>query len=93
MLIGAIGCNIAWGIVDAVIYIVTTLVKRSRSLTTLHSIRNASSPEHAYAIITDVVSPGTASVFATEELEAMLMGPFMVAVGVAPITATIVLGG
>ena len=30
MLVGAIGCNLAWGIVDGVMYLVTTLVARQR---------------------------------------------------------------
>lgn len=30
MLIGALGCNIAWGIVDAVMYVVTSLAYRTR---------------------------------------------------------------
>jgi VIT1/CCC1 family predicted Fe2+/Mn2+ transporter len=30
-LVGAIGCNIAWGIVDALMYVVTSLVTRARA--------------------------------------------------------------
>jgi len=33
LLVGAIGCNIAWGIVDAVMYLLNTLVERGRELT------------------------------------------------------------
>ncbi len=32
MLIGALGCNIAWGIVDAVMYVVTSLAYRTRQV-------------------------------------------------------------
>jgi len=71
LLIGAIGCNLAWGIVDAVIYIVTTLVERSRQITLLHSIRNAASPEQAHAIIADAMDPGVASIVTAHELEAI----------------------
>lgn len=31
MLFGAIGCNLAWGIVDAVMYLLTSLVERQRA--------------------------------------------------------------
>ncbi len=71
LLIGAIGCNLAWGIVDAVIYIVTTLVERSRQITLLHSIRNAASPEQAHAVIADTMDPGVASIVTAHELEAI----------------------
>ena len=39
MLIGAIGCNLAWGLVDAVMYIVTTLTERGRNLRLLQQVR------------------------------------------------------
>ena len=32
MLVGAIGCNLAWGIVDAVMYVMATVLSRSRGL-------------------------------------------------------------
>ncbi len=71
MLVGAVGCNIAWGIVDMVMYLVTTLVERGRLIRTLHGIRNAASPERAHAGIADVVMPGVASVLAKKDLEAI----------------------
>src|SRR5262249_61168234 len=39
MLVGAIGCNIAWGIVDAVMYILNTLLWRCRGLVMLKALR------------------------------------------------------
>ena len=41
MLIGAIGCNIAWGLIDAVIYLMTSLTERARGLATLRDLRAA----------------------------------------------------
>jgi VIT1/CCC1 family predicted Fe2+/Mn2+ transporter len=32
VLIGALGCNIAWGLVDGVMYVITSLVERARQL-------------------------------------------------------------
>ena len=32
VLIGALGCNLAWGLVDGVMYVVTALVERARAL-------------------------------------------------------------
>lgn len=41
LMIAAIGCNLAWGIVDGVMYVVTSLFSRSRSGYILHMIRHA----------------------------------------------------
>jgi len=39
MLIGALGCNLAWGIVDGVMYVVTAMVQRARELTLVHAVK------------------------------------------------------
>jgi hypothetical protein len=39
MLIGAIGCNLAWGIVDAVMYLMSSLAERGRNLVTFRALR------------------------------------------------------
>ena len=41
MFIAALGCNLAWGLVDAVMYLVRTVTDRGRSLSLLRSIRDA----------------------------------------------------
>lgn len=69
LLIGAIGCNLAWGIVDAVIYLVTTLIERSRRITTLQNVRNAASSEQARAVIAEAMPPDIASIVTSQELE------------------------
>src|SRR5262245_28752590 len=42
MLIAAIGCNIAWGFVDGVMYILRTLVTRARGATLFAAVRGSS---------------------------------------------------
>lgn len=39
MLIGALGCNLAWGIIDACFYLMSTLGERGRSLQGLRRLR------------------------------------------------------
>ena len=51
MLIGAIGCNLAWGLVDAVMYIVTTLTERGRNLRFLQQVRATTQPAVAQRLI------------------------------------------
>jgi hypothetical protein len=69
MLFGAIGCNLAWGIVDAVMFILTDLTARNRSFACLRELRRARSTEEAHRIIGDALPPGIAPVMQAEDLE------------------------
>src|SRR3954471_7422278 len=40
MFIAAFGCNLAWGLVDAIMYLVRTVTDRGRSLSLMRSIRD-----------------------------------------------------
>ena len=51
MLIAAIGCNTAWGLVDAVMYVLRNLVDRGRRGTLLRAVRTAARPEDAQRLI------------------------------------------
>jgi VIT1/CCC1 family predicted Fe2+/Mn2+ transporter len=55
MLIGAIGCNLAWGLVDAVMYVVTTLTERGRNLRLLRQVRATTQPALAQRLIGDAL--------------------------------------
>jgi len=50
MLIGAIGCNIAWGLVDGVMYVLRCMVTRGRRAALEGAVRSAS-PEDAHRLI------------------------------------------
>ena len=39
LLIAGIGCNIAWGMIDAIVYLITTLTERGRALRLLQQLR------------------------------------------------------
>jgi hypothetical protein len=71
MLIGALGCNLAWGIVDAVMYVLTTIFTRGRGLSVLRAVRIAPSPEQARAIIAGAINPRVAAVLNPAVLEAV----------------------
>ena len=51
VLYAALGCNIAWGLVDAVMYLIRTLTERTRNHTLLQRVRSAVDPSDAHAII------------------------------------------
>ena len=45
MLAAALGCNLAWGLVDAVMYLVRTVADRGRLITLIRSVRSAPDAE------------------------------------------------
>ena len=69
MLVGAIGCNIAWGLVDAVMYLVTTMILRGRSLTLLKHVRETSDSEKANEYIKEHLPPVIADVLGVESID------------------------
>src|SRR5688572_26146041 len=68
MLIGALGCNLAWGIIDAALYLMGNLAERGRSLMTYQSVRGASDPQHAQQLIAGALPPLLASIIQPTEL-------------------------
>jgi len=71
MLIGAIGCNLAWGIIDAVMYLMATLTERGRNLMSIRAVRNTSKAEDAHQIIADALPSVVAEVLRPEEIESI----------------------
>ena len=71
MLVGAVGCNLAWGIVDAIMYVMNSLAERGRGLLTFRSLRNAASPEAGRRIVADALPPTIATVLDGSELDSM----------------------
>ena len=71
MIIGALGCNLAWGIIDAGIYLIGCLDERARSLLTLRAARQANSPDQARRAIADALPAPLASVVSHEDLDSM----------------------
>src|SRR6476619_7093075 len=55
MLIGALGCNIAWGIIDGVLYLMGCLAERGRSLATYRAVRQAVDSSKAQQLIADAL--------------------------------------
>jgi hypothetical protein len=71
VLAGAIGCNIAWGIVDAVMYLMTDLVTRGRVRRALDGIRRATTTEEAVPILADVLPAGVVRAMKPADFEAL----------------------
>jgi hypothetical protein len=71
MLFGSLGCNLAWGIIDGVLYLMGCLAERSQRLHILQSMRKTSDPQEAQRLIADALPPLVASVMQPAELEAI----------------------
>ena len=70
MLLAALGCNFAWGVIDAVMYLMAILSERSHNLLLLRRVRVADS-EQGRRLINDAMSPDLASVVTETEVEAI----------------------
>jgi hypothetical protein len=71
MLVAALGCNLAWGIADAVMWILTTMIVRGRGIVALRAVQGAADPERAHAVIADALPPALAALLGPGELEAI----------------------
>jgi hypothetical protein len=71
MLFGALGCNLAWGIIDGVLYVMGSLAEKGRNLFIFRAVRKATDPKEAQRRIADALPPVVASVLEPVELEAL----------------------
>lgn len=71
MLFGALGCNLAWGLIDAVLYLANTLAERGRGLVVLRRVHNTADAREGRALIAGALPPLVASVLAADELESI----------------------
>ncbi len=67
MLVGALGCNLAWGIIDGGVYLVARLSERGRAILSWRAVRAADAG--AARIVADALPPPLASVLEPAQLE------------------------
>jgi VIT1/CCC1 family predicted Fe2+/Mn2+ transporter len=70
MLIGALGCNVAWGVIDAVLYWLACFHAHGEKIMALRAAREEN-PKEAYRVIAGALPPVLASVTTPAEFEAM----------------------
>jgi VIT family len=68
MLVGALGCNLAWGIIDGVFYLMASLSQRGHNLMLLREVQDAN-PEQGRSLISDAISEDLAGVLTESEIE------------------------
>src|SRR5262245_28994533 len=74
LLIGVIGCNIAWGLVDAVMFLMSSLTERGHGLLTVRAVRSASTPHAAHQVIAGAIPPILVPILQRDDLEKVRLG-------------------
>jgi VIT family protein len=69
MLIGSLGCNLAWGIIDGIMYLMNSLATRGRELDALRAIRATNDPDEAQGMLAAELPERFAAVIYPGELE------------------------
>jgi hypothetical protein len=70
MILGALGCNLAWGIIDAGLYVLGRIDERARNLLTFRAVRQAASPGEGRRAVAAAL-PEPLSGLTDEHLESM----------------------
>jgi VIT1/CCC1 family predicted Fe2+/Mn2+ transporter len=71
MLVAALGCNLAWGIIDGGMYLMSRLHEQGRKLLMLRRVRDITDLATAQRTIADALPPLLAPMLAFEQLESM----------------------
>ena len=71
MLTAALGCNLAWGLSDAVTYLVSTAVERQRHVALLHRIQATGDPTEAHRLIAEELPESLGADAGADALEAL----------------------
>src|SRR3954466_1419308 len=71
MIMGAFGCNLAWGIIDAALYLLGCLDERARNLQLQRAVRQTASPEEARRLMADEMPNVLASVLSQSDADTL----------------------
>ncbi|NJM55574.1 MAG: hypothetical protein HC841_06370 [Verrucomicrobiae bacterium] len=69
MLVGALGCNFAWGIIDGVLYLMGGLAEKGKNLKLFRAVRGTTDSAAARELVASALPPVVASVTRPEELD------------------------
>ena len=69
MLFGALGCNLAWGLIDGLMYLMFCLGERANGRRIVMAVRGAASPPEAHAAIAGALPQVVARALRPEDLE------------------------
>ncbi len=68
LLWAALGCNVAWGLVDAIMYLMNVAIERGHALVVIRKIHTSKTSVEAGKILKDEIQPAIAGLMTEEEL-------------------------
>ena len=71
MLVAALGCNLAWGIIDGVLYLMGRAAERNAGVATARAVRRSATRDDAHRLIADALPGDLATALGPHELEAI----------------------
>lgn len=71
MFVTALGCNLAWGLVDAVMYLVRTITERGRTLSLMQAVRSAPDAEAGRRLVEGALTKVASNLVSATEIEAV----------------------
>jgi VIT1/CCC1 family predicted Fe2+/Mn2+ transporter len=69
MVTGALGCNMAWGLIDGIMYLMGCLSERAEGLRTLTTVKRATTTEEAERAIVQALPPVIGEVLMPADIE------------------------
>ena len=69
MLIAALGCNLAWGIIDGVLYLMGCVAERNADVATARAVRRSATREDAHRLIAGALPADLGAALGARELE------------------------
>jgi len=71
MLIGALGCNIAWGVIDGIFYLMECVSEQGLGIRALRALRKTSNADEARDVISGTLPPIVAAALTPADYESM----------------------
>ena len=71
MLVGALGCNLAWAVIDGIFYLMGCLAEKGRNLATYNAVLAADTPEERRQLIAGALPPVVAQLITDDELDTL----------------------
>ena len=69
MVLGALGCNLAWGIIDGCLYLMGCLNDRARGPLLIRALRRTSDRDDANQMVADALPPEVAAALSDQEVD------------------------
>jgi VIT1/CCC1 family predicted Fe2+/Mn2+ transporter len=70
LFVSTLACNLAWGLVDGVMYVFNALVERGRLSVVAHAVREGTDPKDLSALLAEVLPGRLAQLMSLDELRA-----------------------